>query len=140
MPSTSISLKSILMLSYLRLGVSNGMFPSGFPTISCINSSSIQIVLLAWQSYPPWLNHRIIIGGYILEDTKIQEKWHFRNVSVGNGSSLCEHPVVTHLVGSLATRNRALMCRLSANHDQSKRNVFLRKRQRAMRAQCLVAT
>jgi hypothetical protein len=47
-PSHCISLKSILTLStHLRLGLPSGLFPSGFPPISYMHSSSLPFVLHA---------------------------------------------------------------------------------------------
>jgi hypothetical protein len=52
-----ISLRSILALStHLRLSLPCGIFPSAFPQISYMHSSSPHSCYIPYPSHPPWLD------------------------------------------------------------------------------------
>jgi hypothetical protein len=57
-PSHPISLRFILILfTHPRLGLPSGLFPSGFPSISYMHSSSPHSCHVPCLSHPPWLDH-----------------------------------------------------------------------------------
>jgi hypothetical protein len=53
-----ISLKYIvILLSYSRLGLPSGLFPSGFLKEACMHSYSPHVCWMPCPAHPPWLDH-----------------------------------------------------------------------------------
>jgi len=79
MPSHSISVRSVLILSFnMRLRLPSGQFPSGFLTKT--------LYALPWPSHPPWFGHphskgnwkQNLLGNLIQQSMGHRQSYHSR--------------------------------------------------------------